>query len=341
MWFAYYIICLFPKDLYFRSRVCLGLLSIEKYSYDGNKNLGKKICVFASYPTCGVLSGALKRYLENIESLGYSIIFVSTCNINEEGIFWLKGHVSKISIIENWGRDFGSYKYGILKYQSAIKKADELIIANDSVLIIRPFNEMFKEMEIKSSKSGFWGISCGYLGFHKSFHLCSYFIVVYQDVLSSDVFWKFWNGFKNSFSRQKTIYDGEVAFSLALLKHHKCLVYIDAEKILENVKSEKDIRDFYALASADLSIPSGADLSNVSWQDLLYSINHAVRFLNPMITAGMPIIKKDSLSRTGYSRDKILTLLHRQKIDFADDIVNELNPHSYISSSRIMRIIGE
>ncbi|MEN3033342.1 rhamnan synthesis F family protein, partial [Chromobacterium amazonense] len=113
-------------------------------------------------------------------------VLVSTRLASDQAV----GLDERITVIvrENVGYDFYSFRTGVLAVE-ALYAYDELIIANDSVLVIDPegLDRAFTKMQ---------GVECGAWSMTESQqvsrHLQSYFMVFRKEVFFSQYFHQFW-----------------------------------------------------------------------------------------------------------------------------------------------------
>lgn len=326
LWYLYYAFYILPIDYYFRAKLFLG--TFKEVEHQGLKAFGNKICVFASYPTAGILSHSLKRYINHLNELGYSILFISNAHINKQEIEWLKKICTRIIVRENFGLDFGAYKTGILKYQKQIQASDELLIANDSVIMITELNEMFNEMKTKNID--FWGASEAYGELYKNYHICSYFLVISKQIIQAKTFWHFWINYKLSQSKVLTIKLGETALTTIIKKSgYTSDAYINAQRITNFILKNNFSPAFVnmTLLNKTSLIPKNAPYThkapfdyNLSMLYMVYARNHNTLYMKAMIELGLPFIKKDSCSKQYYCMDEIYSLV--QKIHPSVDVDN-------------------
>ena len=184
----------------------------------GNTNLNNKHCIFASYSPGSVTQDILIQ-IRWLNKLGYSVTFVSNCNISEKDILSLKTITYKIIIRhENVGYDFGSYKRGIADFMTlSHEKISHLMIMNDSIIfpLSDPTNK-FKTME--NGPYDFCGLSENERSYSDRYHVQSFCIVFSKKCFSSNVFIKFWEKYRPSSSRRYTIEKGERGLSSVLVK---------------------------------------------------------------------------------------------------------------------------
>jgi hypothetical protein len=212
------------RDLLFH----LGILRGVKIT-DGNVKNEGKICVFASYQPSGI-NPLLLYYIKYLkEVMGFAIIFTSNCKLSEPDKEKLKPYTYKIVERANVGRDFGSYKYSILRFEKEIKNASLLLLANDSVYgpiqDLKPFLKKIEEgYDIVADQlvdEIIWPA-----------HFTSYFILMTNKVVNSNKFWKFWKKkYKYKSRRHYVINGGETRFSSYALKGFKSIAIINPSDV--------------------------------------------------------------------------------------------------------------
>lgn len=151
---------------------------------DTNKNW----CVYSHFDKNGIVESYVLDALKKIKASGFKIILVSTSpSIDDVSIQKLKRLASVISIRENVGYDFGSYKLGIQHLFKHNIKPNQLLISNDSV-----FGPIFdlKPLIEKSKRFDVYGMTDST---DHAYHLQSYFIIYNSKVLKSRHFTKFWD----------------------------------------------------------------------------------------------------------------------------------------------------
>ncbi len=340
MWLTYYFSYLLPIDCYFYVKSFLGLLKENEYL--GSSDFGDKICIFVSYPKDGRISESLNRYLLDLQLLGYSIIFIANKDVVLEDIEKIKSICVRIIIRENYGKDFGAYKHGILKYKNQILNSKSLLIANDSVIHIKSLKPMFDVMNAKNLD--FWGVSESYYGpaVYQDPHICSYFLVINQKILKSGIFWNFWQRYKPNYSRVQVIKNGEIAFSSTIKKHSFDMdAYINVSSMSQFLqKNKSNLEDFIHLQSEHSFVKH--NLKSIF--SLLYSTNHNAHFTKLMLLLGLPLLKKDVFSRCKYYAEELLDILNKLNIKNAEDIIKELLlqlNHNKSFKDKILEFIGE
>ena len=339
-----------PRNMWYAIRTVV--LPYKRIIHEGSVPLGGKICVFASYPASGIITECLRHYIKSLHELGYAIIFVSNLPINGESLQWLERYCSRIALRENFGRDFGAYKFAILKYEEEIRNASELLIANDSVTgPIAPLDHMF---EIMTSRDvDMWGTTESYSRkMYEKYHLASYFLVLRPTVFTSTAFWDFWHKYRLSYSRVDTIEDGEIEFTFQLINaEFKLSSYIGASEIFEFIR--KDITGSLmflhphlvtlALTCATNRTSLYTQLLKNLVQRFLYTDNHNVRFAKILLMLGSPFIKRDLFSRCHYYRADFALLLEQKVTTMSANSILGNMRYDYKPGliSKILYAIGE
>ena len=150
-----------------------------------------RYAIFAGYNPKGIIEPYVITYLEGLTEVSDGIVYITDSPLPKEELKKL----SHLPILYHYHNrhneyDWGSYKRGYhwLKIKGYLKKADELIFANDSTYApITSFKPMFKEMS-KHKDIDFWGNSQN--TFFNT-HLQSYFLVFRKNIINSPKFERF------------------------------------------------------------------------------------------------------------------------------------------------------
>ena len=134
-------------------------------------------------------------YLRYLKEVADKIIFIADNEASKSEQDKLKGLVDYIQFQKHGEYDFGSYKRGIqyAEKKGWLKKADELVLCNDSCFCIRSLKHVFEKMA--QQRCDFWGLSAS--NEFRS-HLQSFFLVFKRKVFTSKVF----KGFIQSVQKQ-------------------------------------------------------------------------------------------------------------------------------------------
>ena len=135
---------------------------------------GKNTAIFAAYSADGYVPHYVITYLRELKEVAPNIVYVTDNPLSLKAVHKLSPYVTHIEAVRHGEYDWGSYKRGFkwLKDKGYIKKAANLILANDSVLLVAPsLKPIFEKM---SGTADFWGITANE---DYQYHLQSYFLV--------------------------------------------------------------------------------------------------------------------------------------------------------------------
>lgn len=156
----------------------------------------KRIAIFASYNSEGVIAEYVLYYLRGLKKVAEEIIFIADNSVSPEEEVKLKGLVTYSKCERHGCYDFGSYRRGFewADANGLLDDADELIFCNDSCYgPIYPFEKVFAKMAQK--ECDFWGM----VESHEiRSHLQSYFLVFKNKVFQSQNF----KDYVHSFEKQ-------------------------------------------------------------------------------------------------------------------------------------------
>ncbi|MBA1419382.1 MAG: hypothetical protein FAF03_00545 [Epsilonproteobacteria bacterium] len=169
--------------------------------------------VFAHYDKDNLVAPYVLVYLQALQSVASTIIFVSTSKLSDETKETLHPYCNKVVLRDNEGYDFMSYKLGLSYIDSS--QYDEVILCNDSVYgPFYPLGDLFSTMQTKHMDM--WGMTDNY---ELSYHLQSYFLVFRQILLQSDAFKTFWDTVHILSNKEQVIEAYEIGLSKHLVKH--------------------------------------------------------------------------------------------------------------------------
>lgn len=146
--------------------------------------------------------------INELTQIANNVIVVINGELNNAGTQKLSSRSDiKVLFRENIGYDFGGYKDAInFISPEKLRQADELIILNSSVYgPLKPLSSIFDVMN--NRVCDFWGISTNKYGFPR--HVQSYFLVFKKSLISSDVFYEFWDSMPYFIDRKDAIKNGE------------------------------------------------------------------------------------------------------------------------------------
>lgn len=94
----------------------------------------KRIALFAHYDRDGLIDDYVIYYLQGLQKVAQSILFVSNCELAAGEAAKLEGLAELVFAGKHDTYDFGSWKIGFEHIGYNLTGWDEVIIANDSVL---------------------------------------------------------------------------------------------------------------------------------------------------------------------------------------------------------------
>ena len=175
------------------------------------------LVVFAIYEKKN-LRADIKNALVELNHLGCSILLVNSRKLSEDSRNELEDYIAIYMERPNYGRDFGSYKDGILwafrNLEPKFPKLKRMVLLNDSVYYSRNQLQSFFKGLIETDKP-VYGATINY---QKTPHIGSFCLSVNSDVIRNEKFKKYWVKYRKTDLRAHTIKDGELALSKLLTK---------------------------------------------------------------------------------------------------------------------------
>jgi lipopolysaccharide biosynthesis protein len=174
----------------------------------------KLAAVYVHYDREGLIHDYVVHQLDEIAATGFRIVFVSNSpKFPPQSVAQVSPFCRVILWRYNIGYDFGAYKDGL----NAIDGKDRLtaiLLMNDSVY--GPFSKLRDVLtEIDRTNTDFWGITDSW---ERHFHVQSYFIIFFHNVINSKSFRKFWLRFPYVNHKQWIIRNGEIKMSQVLTR---------------------------------------------------------------------------------------------------------------------------
>lgn len=147
----------------------------------------KRLCLFAGFDAQGEIADYVIYYLKALSQLA-DVYYWGDFTASDKELAKLKPFCEAAFCEKHGKYDFGSWQELIHKVgRETIEKYDEVILANDSCYgPLSDLSSLFEEMDARDCD--FWGLSSAY---NRHIHLQSYFIVLKQLVIESDVFYNF------------------------------------------------------------------------------------------------------------------------------------------------------
>jgi lipopolysaccharide biosynthesis protein len=197
---------------------------------------GKNTAIFAAYSADGNISHYVITYLKTLKSVAPNIIYITDNKLSPKAIHKLSPYVTHIEAARHGEYDWGSYKRGFnwLKDNDYLNKTANLILANDSVLLVKPsLKPIFAEM---SSKADFWGITANQ---DYTYHLQSYFLTLTPKVYLHPEF----DRYLNNVTKQPDGLTVAVRYEVPFTQHFENLGFTHAAYIPYEHLSDLELND--------------------------------------------------------------------------------------------------
>ena len=176
------------------------------------------------------LSLLIKRSINHLFNHKIKVMVVAPHSISQNDIQFLKERHCIVLTRLNFGRDFGSYKYGILyllENKNLLKTFKKVILLNDGIFF--PLKENDSTLAtILNNPHDVIGLAENY---QQHWHIGSYFILFKIDFLFNKPIQDFWREYKPYCSRFHAIKNGEIALG------KKIILLMDSCKIIYSGKN--------------------------------------------------------------------------------------------------------
>ena len=180
----------------------------------------KRLGILCIYDKDAIIDEYVFKIVQEICVVLEDLIIVSNCILKEQDYFKLSVYATNIVQRKNEGYDWGAWKDVITHHIGTDKLADydELVLLNDTFYgPFYSFKSVFSKMENEKGDYDFWGLTV-HGAFNKdgvlyAEHIQSYFLVVRQNMLHSDIFLEYWGKLKTYDDVEKTIISNEVNFT--------------------------------------------------------------------------------------------------------------------------------
>ncbi len=243
---------------------------------------GERICYFSHFDPKGEIQDYCKTYLSHLRECGFEILMITTSNLTAAAQVWL----SEAKIVwlsrANFGRDFGSWQFGLRAYWPASSNK-WVLIANDSV-----FGPIY---DLRPSFARAESLGVPVVGATDSYELChhlqSYFLYIRAELFEKDWMRRFWERVPYSVDKRAVINDGELGFSrsvaaaglpfLALWGHHSD---IDNKNPLHHSWLELIENNNFPFIKRELVKNNPKKFARLSFLDKILSPNSAVQFID-------------------------------------------------------------
>jgi hypothetical protein len=191
----------------------------------------KVLAVFAIYQP-KALSLLVQRSIQYLYKHKIKIMIIAPHVISVQDIAFLKKYHCIVLTRFNFGRDFGSYKYGILYLlanPNLLQAFEKIILLNDGIFFpIKENDSMLKK--ILTYSHDVIGLAENY---QYNWHIGSYFILFKREFLLHKKIKNFWINYKPYSSRFHTIKKGEVTLGKKIKQlTDSCKIIYNGKKLL-------------------------------------------------------------------------------------------------------------
>jgi len=152
----------------------------------------KRLCLFAGFDAQGEIADYVVYYLKALSEIA-DVYYWGDFEASDKEKAKIEPYCQAVYCARHEKYDFGSWQELIQKLgREQIATYDELILANDSCYgPLFPLPDLFQTMDAR--ECDFWGLSAAC---RNHIHLQSYFVVLHQPVLQSDVLYQFFDQVK-------------------------------------------------------------------------------------------------------------------------------------------------
>lgn len=227
------------------------IFSIVVVSYLLYENIRpKRYAIFAGYNANNKIADYVITYLKGLNEITDGVVYIADSILYPEELEKIKNLTIHTEHKRHNEYDWGSYKRGFnwLKNNGYLKKADELIFANDSCYApLSSFKPMFNKMA-QYDDIDFWGNSQNTAHIP---HLQSYFLVFRKNVINSRQFTSFINQITHQKDNTGYIINYEIKLSTYLSNYgYNWTSYIPYQELSHLEETDKNsypltlIRDY-------------------------------------------------------------------------------------------------
>jgi Rhamnan synthesis protein F len=209
-------------------------LARQRKVHAGSCLLGRRAAIYLIFPQDGVQSSHL-RSIEYLLENGYSPLVVSNQPLSAKDLKRLLPISWRVIERANFGYDFGGYRDGILSLAPQLAGIDRLVLVNDSCWFPLPgAANWLTEAEAlgvdysaatwtgavkRPAPADFGRIDWRVDKSLRNFHYASYAIGISQRILRDPGFLAFWQGFRLTQDKNRTVRRGEIGLTRWVIRH--------------------------------------------------------------------------------------------------------------------------
>jgi hypothetical protein len=191
----------------------------------------KDVCIFSHFDPDGTVDTHVVRYLRALADCGFTIIVVSTAQLDAAARSSLLHVAAEVIVRDNIGYDFGSWAVALARYRSQIH--GRLLLANDSVYgPIGSLNAAIQQLT--RTRHDFYGMV---QSAERAPHLQSWFLLFEPNVVRSRAFAEIFCQPLVDRTKEQIIRDLELAATTALVRHgftYRALYMAEGRRLASN-----------------------------------------------------------------------------------------------------------
>lgn len=277
----------FRDHLVGRYSSLLGEIRHEWVGSDPNSK-SLRIAVYVNYDKYGVIHQFVGDQIRSLAEAGFRVIFVNhSAQISD--LQSILPNCTRIFHRRNIGHDFGAYRFALRWIRNANIQPKSVILMNDSCY---GFFSGIKEIHsnVEEGRADLWGIT---ESFEHAYHIQSYFLLLSERLISSPIFWRFWDTLPSHSNRREVIRYGEIGLTQYVLRNgFRTNVLASYSHLVENwlsmrgrrLRKSKSEANFSEFVEGHVLTSQPINPCHVFWEGLLEDFQ-------------APLIKRDLFSK--------------------------------------------
>jgi hypothetical protein len=188
--------------------------------FDGDIKWTERVAVFLVYQPNGIPDSVVAT-CKHLSQQGYACVLVSNGNLIKEDLQRLMREVVHVIVRPNFGYDFGGYQEAVIWLRQQGTIIQSLLLMNDSVWfpVLRNSDFLCDMVSTGADIVGALSAQRGRTQRHqRKLFYASFMLLFSEKAVNSEKFWKFWDQYRQTSSKSRTIRLGERKLS-ALFIH--------------------------------------------------------------------------------------------------------------------------
>ena len=232
--------------------------AVKVRRWTGSVPQNDKVLVYVLYPNDRLLRSHLAA-IRYFSTRGFSVVAVSNLALNETDRETLLNEVTEYIERPNVGYDFGGYREAMRHMRDRLPKLRQLVLMNDSTWFPLPSGRDWLT-DVESEGADYVSASAHYscrrfeaqdfmqqtwnfTTEHRNFHYASYALSLSGNILSDPRFPAFWDGYRLTDDKNRTVRRGEIGLTRWVLKNGyttgSTLKVADLDRQLEHLSDER------------------------------------------------------------------------------------------------------